>query len=89
MRRPLTDNERAYVEFRKAMIAADQEEAARMASRQLWKEYGEGSWVYDAQVAAEEAKAIREAREAQDQSRWRSRVAHAVADTFIELDPDE
>lgn len=82
--RQLTDNERAYVEFRKAIIAADQEEKALQASQQLWKEYGEGSWVHDAQVAAEEARAVREAREADRSRRWRSRALAAE----LGFDPD-
>ena len=86
--RPLTDNERAYVEFRKAMIAADQEEAERMASTQLWETCKTEDWCGDAARALAEVNGVRAAREAQDQSRWQSRVAHAVAETYVELDPD-
>lgn len=84
----MTPEQRAYIETRKEIRRQDQIEAERMASTQLWESCSTEDWCGDAARALAEVNGVRAAREAQEQSRWRSRVAHAVADTLIELDPD-
>ncbi|EAU74288.1 hypothetical protein [Synechococcus sp. RS9916] len=56
---------------------------------QLWRDCQAENWCADAARALAEVNGVRTAREAQDQSRWQGRVAKAVADTIIELDPDD
>jgi len=78
--RPLNDRERGYVEFRKAIIAADQEQAERMASTQLWETCKTEDWCGDAARALAEVNGVRAARQAEDRSKWRSRALAAELD---------
>ena len=82
--RPLTEEEKAYIALRREIQRQDQEEAERMASVQLWRDCQAESWCADAARALAEVNGVRAAREAKDQSRWRSRALAAE----LGFDPD-
>lgn len=78
--RPLTEQEQAYIRIRREIQQADQEEAERMASVQLWRDSEAEDWVGDAQRAMEEVNAVRAARAARSAQDLRIRMLQAELD---------
>lgn len=75
----LTAKQEVYLAARKAVIAADRAEAARMASEALWAEYSP-SWLADAQEAVQRARQTKVANQLLRQVRLESELS------AIELD---
>ena len=87
---PLTKRQLEYDENQRIRVEIWREnwlEGEKLQSQKMWAQYhqegGAIALLHDAEVAAEEAKAVRAARDA----RLASTVAQAVSDTFLDLDP--
>ena len=76
----LTAKQEAYLATRKAVIAADQAEAARMASEALWASFDQ-SWVEEAEQAQQRARKTQAAKELRRHVRFESELS------AIELEP--
>ena len=80
----MTDKQQEWLEFRDQVWEADWQAKAWLESNELWAQYvaegGSESLLRDAEVAREEANAVRAARH----DRWKSR-ALAVE---LDFDPD-
>ena len=76
----LTTKQEAYLATRKAVIAADHAEAARMASEALWESY-DPSWLAEAEQAQQRARKAQAAKEMRRQVRLESELS------AIELEP--
>lgn len=84
--KPLTPAEREWVQLRKEVRRRDQEEAARMASTQLWRDYSSESWCNEAAQARKAAQELSAAKEKARSQRWRDKMSAAVAESFVDLD---